>query len=519
MKRESLPINEIKVEDRQRLDLGDINALAESIKQYGLIQPIVINQEKRLVAGGRRLAAVRSLNHTHIDVVYRETLSVDELHELELEENVRRKNMSWQEEALTVAKIHELKVREGVLNSHAWGQRQTAELFGGINVATVNYTLKVAKLLKHELTLPEADRRGWKCDSIADCWKNVIIRDDQQRLQAELARRAQEEADKKAKETQKVIEGFVTEIGTAPITGNEEDRQHIMALRERAKINYLLLNEQEARSLYFSNPLNPPDLFEKYYTEKREWWTKHLTFEVTQNFYHGDCIEFMNNDENEGRFDHIITDIPYGIDMDMLNQQNPQKDIDTVLEEHDVQSNMSLMKQFFPAAFRCTKDTAFLVTWCDIMQWQYMYDLAVNAGFRVQRWPITWNKTHRCMNQSAQYNFTKSTEIAIVCRKPNAVLVKPAGGCVVSASNEEARRKYAHPFAKPAEIWDFILEYITLEGQTILEPFAGRGSGVIPMLRAKRKVIGVELNDAHYNALIENVKTYYLSLNPNLILS
>ena len=94
MNRQTLPINEILSADRQRLDLGDIADLALSIQRYGLIQPIVINQEKRLIAGGRRLAAHQHLGRTHIEVVYRETLSVDELHELELEENVRRKEMS-----------------------------------------------------------------------------------------------------------------------------------------------------------------------------------------------------------------------------------------------------------------------------------------------------------------------------------------------------------------------------------------------------------------------------------------
>ena len=148
-----------------------------------------------------------------------------------------------------------------------------------------------------------------------------------------------------------------------------------------------------------------------------------------------------------------------------------------------------------------------------------MYNLATEAGFRVQRWPLVWIKTHPCINQANRYNFTKNIEFAMVCRKPTAVLAKGAPTCVVEASNMDARKEFNHPFVKPYAIWAFIAEHVSTEGQLILEPFAGRGSGVISLLKMKRQVVGVEINEAHYNALLENVKKYYLTLNPRFILS
>jgi len=515
MQRETLPISEIQVIDRQRKDLGDIQGLSNSLQLYGLIQPIVVTQEKRLIAGGRRLAAATALGWKDISVVYRETLTDDELHELELEENLKRKSMTWTEETLTIAKIHFLKSQRSAIEGKSWGQRHAAELFG-MQVGTVNYVLRVAKLLKDELLLPEDQRRAWKCDSASDAWRNVILVDEQDRFNAELARRAQESANKKKQETQELVDGFVKELDSTPLEIENKDR--ILELRSKARLNYLDLSELEARELYLSNKLNPSDKFDEYHKQKVSLLTEHFSIKLTDILIHGDSIEFMN--KNEGRFDHVITDIPYGIDMDMLNQNNPHgemKDIDSVLKEHDVDENMALMRLFFPAAFHCTKDSAFLITWCDIMQWQYMYDLAISAGWKVQRWPITWVKDHQCMNQSAQYNFTKSTEIALVCRKPRATLTLPASTCVISASNEKARRDYGHPFAKPHECWEFLITHVSIEGQTILEPFAGRGSGVIPILKLKRNVIGVEINEAHYNALLQNVQRHFLELNPNFI--
>ena len=123
------------------------------------------------------------------------------------------------------------------------------------------------------------------------------------------------------------------------------------------------------------------------------------------------------------------------------------------------------------------------------------------------------------MNQCAQFNFTKNTEIAIVCRKQGATLVKPMSSSIVAASNDAMRKQIGHPFAKPFEVWQFLADAISIQGQHILEPFVGRGSGALSMLKMQRQVTGVELNQAHYNALLENLKQYYLTLNPNYVFS
>jgi len=50
-------IDEIVVGERHRRDLGDIDALARSMADPGLLQPIVIRPDDRLLAGHRRLAS------------------------------------------------------------------------------------------------------------------------------------------------------------------------------------------------------------------------------------------------------------------------------------------------------------------------------------------------------------------------------------------------------------------------------------------------------------------------------
>lgn len=99
------PIRDITInrEARQRKTIDDIDSLAESLTKIGLIHPIVITREGVLVAGERRLTAATSLGWTHIPVQFTDELSAEDLHLIELEENVRRKNLTWQEEVEAVA--------------------------------------------------------------------------------------------------------------------------------------------------------------------------------------------------------------------------------------------------------------------------------------------------------------------------------------------------------------------------------------------------------------------------------
>lgn len=137
--------------DRQRTDLGDIDALADSIRRFGQLQPVLVTEENRLVAGGRRIAACIALN---IDVLAMvdSSLKPSELDMLELEENVRRKSLTWQEEVLAIAKIHDSQIAAQSLNHVIWLPRMTGELLGVSKSSVYNAT----ELAKHLLVGDEA---------------------------------------------------------------------------------------------------------------------------------------------------------------------------------------------------------------------------------------------------------------------------------------------------------------------------------------------------------------------------
>jgi ParB family chromosome partitioning protein len=61
-------LEEIKVGERSRKDMGDVQALADSIREVGLLHPIVIAPDKTLIAGQRRLEAVKLLGWEQVPV-------------------------------------------------------------------------------------------------------------------------------------------------------------------------------------------------------------------------------------------------------------------------------------------------------------------------------------------------------------------------------------------------------------------------------------------------------------------
>jgi ParB-like chromosome segregation protein Spo0J len=63
-----LPVAQITVGLRHRRDLGDTASLADSIRDLGLLQPIGVDADNRLIFGHRRLEACRSLGWTSIPV-------------------------------------------------------------------------------------------------------------------------------------------------------------------------------------------------------------------------------------------------------------------------------------------------------------------------------------------------------------------------------------------------------------------------------------------------------------------
>ncbi|MBD5404817.1 MAG: ParB/RepB/Spo0J family partition protein [Treponema sp.] len=90
-------IDDIQIKKRVRKDLGDLNALMDSLRTYGLLNPISITHDHELIAGERRLQAAKQLGWTSINANIIDNISDIEKLEMELEENNQRKDFTREE--------------------------------------------------------------------------------------------------------------------------------------------------------------------------------------------------------------------------------------------------------------------------------------------------------------------------------------------------------------------------------------------------------------------------------------
>ncbi|HSX33893.1 MAG TPA: ParB/RepB/Spo0J family partition protein [Candidatus Saccharimonadales bacterium] len=95
---------------RHVFDQDALQGLADSIKQYGVVQPLVVTPhgegQYALVAGERRWRAAQLAGLTKVPAVVRTTKELEQL-EIAIVENVQRVDLSLLEQAVSIEKLHQ----------------------------------------------------------------------------------------------------------------------------------------------------------------------------------------------------------------------------------------------------------------------------------------------------------------------------------------------------------------------------------------------------------------------------
>ncbi len=141
---------------RKNFDKEKIDALAESIKEHGIIQPLIVTREENryyIIAGERRWRAAKAAGFKTIPVIERNATTKEVL-ELALVENIQREDLNPIEEAEAYAKL---------LQDYSMTQEQVAAMVGKSRSAIANmlrllhFSEKVKNLLiSGELTTGQA---------------------------------------------------------------------------------------------------------------------------------------------------------------------------------------------------------------------------------------------------------------------------------------------------------------------------------------------------------------------------
>jgi site-specific DNA-methyltransferase (adenine-specific) len=160
----TVPIGSIIIEPgRGRKQFNGTMAMAESLKKHGFINPIlchklepgkcpvcksVCSHRYSLLAGERRYRGAVMAGLSEVKITFRENLSQAELKIIELEENVQRQDLAWDEECELHKQIHESLTTA----RPDWSQHKTAE-FLNLSDGHVSMQISMAKKLKADPSL------------------------------------------------------------------------------------------------------------------------------------------------------------------------------------------------------------------------------------------------------------------------------------------------------------------------------------------------------------------------------
>ena len=119
-----ISLDKIVVDEGHRIrkDAGDLTSLVASIQQVGLLNPIVVTEDYRLVAGFRRLSACRKLGWIEIEanvVPYKDDLLL--LLDAEVAENLVRKDFTAEEiMAIETRRQEIIRMLRGTVFQRLW---------------------------------------------------------------------------------------------------------------------------------------------------------------------------------------------------------------------------------------------------------------------------------------------------------------------------------------------------------------------------------------------------------------
>ena len=436
-----LPIVDIVIGERFRKDYGDIAELAQSIKDYGLLQPLVVARDGRLMAGGRRLAAVTALAWPTVPVHYIDEVDNILLREIELEENLLREDLSTQEEATLRLEIHELKVAKyGQANSTShekldldidapiaetaaaagWSIRRTAELTGA-NPATVHQQLRIGKALRSPEIVAMAPSIKTEPSRV-----NIIRILD--RLEEDLLRekeRRQRDADTYARLESSVLCGDATSL--------------ILQLPD-ASVDCIITD--------------PP-------------------YGVNLGVGGGHRSGGALNSPEEG-FD----DSP--------------------------ESMLAVLRSLAPQLRRVLKPAGHLYAFFSPKFWQPIFDIWRRAGFDVRDIPCIWVKPGGATGTNDwDHNFAATWEPFLFASPSVQRLAFKRRDTFVYAVDLGASR--LHAAQKPVELLRELVQLSTREGELILDPFCGSGSTLVAASQLRRRFLGYDLSTHHCNTAIKRL--------------
>ena len=204
---------------RKKFDEDALQELSESIKQYGILQPLLVSDKKdyyEIVAGERRWRAAKMAGLKEVPVVVKE-FSTQEIVEISLIENIQREDLNPVEEAMAYKRL---------IDEFHMKQDEIAERVSKSRTAVTN-SMRLLKLdvRVQQMMVDEMISAGHARAILA-------ISDPEQQYNA-----AMKVFDEKlsVRETEKLVKSILTPTKKKPVVSNPAEDAIYESLEEKMK--------------------------------------------------------------------------------------------------------------------------------------------------------------------------------------------------------------------------------------------------------------------------------------------
>ncbi len=431
---EEILISDIKVDERFRVDYGDVEDLAQDIEVNGLYHPVLVNKiGKRLLAGGRRLAAFKHLQRDTIPAQLVSVRSKLQAREIELLENVMRKELDWQERVKLVREIDVLYRKK----NPDWQTDKTAELLGRAG-STVRTAIQLAEAIELVPAIGNC-----KTEDEARKAFNALVED---MAHEELASRSveQEFEDEEEADTD----------GKKP----KPKEKKLTSMGYKTKGEQLIAFASTAYKL--------ADVFEGL-AKLRD-----------------DSIHF------------IECDGPYAVDL--LNQKrvDVEKNKWNQYEEIKRADYPDFCTRLATELFRVAADNTWMLFWYGQEHYSLVTETIKAAGYTIDPIPALWIKPSGQTQQPQMY-LGRSYETFIIAAKGKPVLYKPGRLNHFDFTPIASMDKF-HPTQKPLDLYTELFETFCFPPPPkgpdwlILSAFAGSGAALLAAQKMGYRAMGFD---------------------------
>lgn len=218
---------------RREFDDAEIDALAQSIRDHGLIQPVVVRragERFQLIAGERRLRAATKAGWTQVPAQVREA-DDRQVAELAIVENLQRKDLNAIEKA---ASFHQY------LATYGCTQEDLAARLS-IDRSTIANLIRL-------LELPEAVQDAVRFGSISAGHARALLTLGDEREQMDICQRIQEQS-LSVRATEQLVQDIVRSADAEPLAVIDENGEsHPVPRQPRSTSEQLASLEQELRA-------------------------------------------------------------------------------------------------------------------------------------------------------------------------------------------------------------------------------------------------------------------------------